>query len=196
MAKQIIAISRQFGSGGHSIGKAVAEKLGVPFYDQDIVHQVALEAGYADDVIKKFEDNDLTRGQRFVYGFFGNGPMSTSVYQYMWDAEKKVILELAEKGPCVIVGRCADALLGGREDVLTVFIHAPKEYRKKRIEERYDETDESVESRMEKKDRMRVSRYEANTGLKFGDATHFDLALDSAALGEELCKDFILQAAK
>lgn len=196
MTKQIITISRQFGSGGHSIGKAVADKLGIPFYDQDIVHKVAAESGYTDDIIKKYEDYDLSRGQRFLYGIFGNGPMSTSIYQYMWEAEKKAILDIAKKGPCVIVGRYADALLGDRDDVLTVFIHAPAEYRKDRIAKRYKDTGESIDTRLEKKDRMRKARYETNTGLKWGDATHFDLALDSAALGEDTCINFIIKAAE
>ncbi len=121
MKKNIITISREFGSGGRTIGKTVAERLGVPCYDKELVKQVALESGFDPKFIE--ERGESAPGKnRFAYAFLGRGTPGVmggmSASDFLWTIQYRVIQDLAEKGPCVIVGRCADYILREREDCL------------------------------------------------------------------------------
>ena len=139
MSKQIITISREFGSGGRSVGKRVAELLDVPYYDKKLVEQVAVETGFDEKFIEQEGEYASPWQSLMSYAFPGgarlrhpvNSGLSTA--DFLWVIQCRVILDLAEKGPCVIVGRCADYILRDREDVLNVFIHAPIPYRADRV---------------------------------------------------------------
>ena len=121
MKKRIITISREFGSGGRFIGEEVAKKLGITYYDKDIIGQIAEQSGLSPEYIKENAELSPKKGL-FAYAFAGRDITGKSIEDMVYEAQRKVILELAGKEPCVIVGRSADYILSGRDDVLNVFI--------------------------------------------------------------------------
>ncbi len=195
MSKRIITISRQFGSGGHSIAKQVAERLGIAFYDGELITEVARQSGLSEDFIRENEEY-ASHANSFLYQL----AMSTSgtygypsVYQKLYEAQTKVIEEIAEKEPCVIVGRCADYILREREDCLHVFIHADNEHRAAHILEKYGETEKSMAQRIKEKDSRRRNYYRFHTDREWGICANYHIALDSGYLGEDLCVGLICQ---
>ncbi len=194
--KKIITVSRQFGSGGRSIGKQVAEKLGYAYYDSALVKKVAEETGFDPAYIA--DAGEYAPGKSiFSYAFSSatvHGGMSAG--DYLWAAQCKVILELAEKGNCVIVGRCADYILRERDDCLNVFIYADTAYKAKRIVELYGVTDKSPEKRLADKDGKRRVNYKYFTGREWGDTANYHLCLDSSFFSQEKCADIIAESAK
>lgn len=199
MAPRIITISREFGSGGRSIGRKVAEALGIPFYDKELVEQTALESGFAPSFVEEHGEHSPSKS-RFAYAFSHqavpgalNG-MSTA--DFLWSVQCHVIQQLVEQGPCVIVGRNADYILKDREDVLNVFIHADLDFRADRIVRLYGESEKSPEARLNEKDKRRRINYQHYTGRTWGVANNYHLCLDSGKLGIDQCVDLILAAAK
>lgn len=190
MGNRIITISRQFGSGGRTIGKETAAKLGIPCYDFELITKIAEESGFAEEYIK--EQGEYTaHGNWFVNAFAGRDFNGYSNQDYIWNIQRRVILELAEKESCVIVGRCADYILKDVADCLTVFIHADMDKRAKRIVEKYGESDEAPEKRLRDKDKRRAAYYQFYTDMKWGAMENYDIALNSGALGIEKCVDII-----
>ena len=196
MKKRIITISRQFGSGGHSIAKAAAERMGIPFYDNQLITEVARQSGLSEEFIRENEEY-ASHSNSFLYQL----AMSTagtygypSVYQKLYEAQTKVIEEIANKESCVIVGRCADYILKDREDCLHVFIHADNEHRATHILEKYGATDKTISQRIKDKDNRRRNYYRFHTDREWGVAANYNLALDSGVLGEELCVELICKA--
>ncbi len=192
MEKKIITISREFGSGGRTIGRAIAERLGIPFYDKELVDQIALESGFAPKFIE--ENGEHAPGKsRLSYVFASQGVPGImnglSTADFLWSIQCSVILQLAEQGPCVIVGRNADYILKDRKDVLDVFIHADMDYRADRIVRLYGESEKSPVARLQEKDKRRQINYQHYTGRVWGNANNYDLCLNSAVLGEENCVD-------
>ena len=185
MAK-IVTISREFGSGGRTVGKQVAQKLNIPCYDQELIEKIAEESGFAPAYIKEQGEYAARAGwlSNALAGRFSNG---LTTQDQLWLLQRKVILELAEKGPCVIVGRCADYILRNEADCLTAFIHADMEKRGQRIVEIYGEREESPEKRLRDKDKRRAAYYQVYTDMTWGDARHYHVALDSGVLGIETC---------
>ncbi|MBE6924007.1 MAG: cytidylate kinase-like family protein [Ruminococcaceae bacterium] len=199
MATKIITISREFGSGGRTIGRQVAEALGIPFYDKELVEQVALESGFAPDFVAENAEHSPS-ANRFAYAFSQqavpgafNG-MSTA--DILWSIQCSVIQQLAEKGPCVIVGRNADYILKDRTDVLNVYIHAPIEQRAERIVRLYGESEKKPEARLNEKDKRRRINYQHYTGRTWGAPQNYALCLDSGALSIEKCVELIVSASK
>ena len=195
MEKRIITISREFGSGGRTIGRMVAEKLGIPFYDKELVDQIALESGFAPKFVE--EHGEHAPGKTlFAYAFAPQGipgvmnGMSTA--DFLWHIQCSGILQLAEKGPCVIVGRNADYILKDREDTLHAFIHADMAYRADRIVRLYGESEKSPEARLNEKDKRRHVNYQHYTGRVWGTAQNYDLCLNSGTIGIEECADIIV----
>ena len=195
MEKKIITISREFGSGGRTIGHKVAEKLGIPFYDKELVDQVALESGFAPKFVEEHGEHAPGRSL-FSYAFAPQGVpgvmngMSTA--DFLWNIQCSVILQLAEKGPCVIVGRNADYILKDRKDVLHTYIHADKAFRADRIVRLYGESEKSPEARLHEKDRRRHVNYQHYTGRVWGTAQNYDICLNSGTLGIDACVDIIV----
>lgn len=193
MSKNVITVSRQFGSGGRSIAKAVAEKLGYAYYDSELVLRVAQETGFDPSYIA--EAGEYAPGKSILSYAFTSMPHSSgaaaSASDYLWAAQSKVIMELAEKGNCVIVGRCADYILRERDDCLNVFIYAPKEYKARRIVELYGESDKSPEKRLDEKDAKRRANYKYFTGKDWGVTENYHISLDSAAIGHDKCVEII-----
>lgn len=194
MKKNIITISREFGSGGRSIGHMLAERLGIPFYDKELVDHIALESGFAPNFVE--EHGEHAPGKSiFSYAFAHHsvpGVMAgLSTADFLWNVQCSVILQLAEQGPCVIVGRNADYILKDRDDCLHVYIHADKEFRADRIVRLYGESEKSPESRLDEKDKRRKANYLHYTGQTWGKAQNYDICLDSGALGVEKCVDIL-----
>lgn len=191
MNKRIITISREFGSGGRTIGKQLAEKLGVSCYDKELIEKLAEQTGLAKKYIE--EQGEYAPSMHpFSYAFVGRSVNGMSMSDYLWKEQRKKIQEIAEKESCVIVGRCADYILREREDVLNIFIHAPQEYRTKRIVEVYGETDTKPEKRLREKDKKRAINYQYYTEQQWGRAANYHLTLDSSVFGIEGCVKLIL----
>lgn len=190
--KRIITISRQFGSGGHSIGEMVAKRLSYSFYDKDLIEKVAKESGFSEKYIEEQGEYSPSEN-RFSYAFVGRDINGMSPNDYLWMMQRKVIRELAEQEPCVIVGRCADYILRDRDDILNVFIHADMEKRAKRIVELYGKTDKTPEKRLREKDKKRKINYKYYTEQDWGMAVNYHLTLDSGEFGIEKCADIIVK---
>lgn len=199
MKWNILTVGRQFGSGGRTIAKSVAERLGIPYYDKEIVEKVALETGFSEDYIEQIGEH--ARGKSVWSYAFSNpgvpgimGGMSAS--DFLWVIQRKVILDLAEKGPCVIVGRCADQILKERDDVLRVFIHASDEFRAERIVRLYGESEHKPEKRLADKDAKRRAHYKHYTGEEWGNSQNYHMCLDSGVIGIEKCANYIVSVMK
>lgn len=190
MGNRIITISREFGSGGRTIGKRVAERLGIPCYDAQLIQKIAEESGFAEEYIQ--EEGEYTSGG-WLSAAFASRSMGPTNQDKLWAVQTKIILELAEKGSCVIVGRCADYILRDRADCLRVFIHSALEHRAERIVKEYGETDVSPEQRLKDKDKRRATYYRFYTDMKWGQARNYQVALDSGELGLDKCVDIIAQ---
>ena len=188
MSNRIITISREFGSGGRTIGRKVAEKLGIPCYDAELIQKIADESGFAPDYIKE-EGEYATPG--WFTPFFSNRSMGPTNQDQLWTIQRNIILELASKGPCVIVGRCADFILKDHADCLNVFIHASMEHRAERIVNEYGEREESPEQRLKDKDKRRAAYHRFYTNMKWGHAQNYHLCLDSGALGIDKCIELL-----
>lgn len=189
---KIITISREFGSGGRTIGNNVAEKLGIKCYDSFIIAETAKESGFTEEYVKAQSEDTHVSG---VFGWLAGTYYGDTNTQQIWSIQYDVIRDIASKGPCVIVGRCADYILHDFDNVLRVFIHAEEEKRIKRIIEEYGDTDEEPHARLREKDKKRKAYYEFVTGEEWGKAENFDLALNSGTLGIDACVDLIVSAA-
>ena len=199
MEKKIITISREFGSGGRSVGRMVAERLGIPFYDKELVEQIALESGFAPKFVEEHGEHSPS-GSLFSYAFAPQGVPGImnglSTADFLWNIQCSVILQLAEQGPCVIVGRNADYILKDRQDALHVYVFADAPYRAERIVRLYGESEKTPEQRLNEKDKRRRVNYQHYTGRTWGQAQNYDLCLDTGVLGEEFCKEVIVKAYK
>lgn len=196
--KTIITISREFGSGGRSIGRLVAERMGYSFYDKELVNQVAERSGFAPAFIEESGEYASTKNSLlFAIATAGQyGLEGLSMYDKLYIEQTRIIGELAETGNCVIVGRCADYVLRERKDCLHVFIHADMASRARRIVERYGEQDKSPEKRLEEKDQKRKVYYKNYTGRVWGQAQNYDICLNSGVLGVDTCAELIVDACK
>ena len=199
MTKRIITISREFGSGGRSIGKELAQQLGWKYYDKELVNAVALETGFDAGYIEENGEHAPT-ASNFAYAFTHPGVAGLmrgmSITDFIWCAQREVILKIAQEEPCVIVGRNADYILKDRKNVLNVFIHADMDFRTDRIVRLYGESEKSPESRLQEKDKRRKVNYQHYTGQVWGMAENYDLCLNSASLGIENCIDIISKMAQ
>ena len=200
MNKQIITISREFGSGGRSVGHRVAQLLDVPYYDKELVKQVAVETGFDEKFIEHEGEYASPWQSMLSYAFAGNGTRQhmngLSTADFLWVIQCRVIMDLADKGPCVIVGRCADHILRERKDVLNVFIHAPIPFRADRVVRLYGESDVEPEKRLEEKDKRRRAYYKHYTDRDWGMSQNYHLSLDSSLVGVERCAQLILDVAR
>lgn len=195
MKKKIITISRQFGSGGRTVGRLVAEKLGIPFYDKELVEQISLESGFAPKFVE--EHGEHAPGKTlFAYAFAPQGVpgvmngMSTA--DFLWHIQCNAILQLADNGPCVIVGRNADYILKDRKDAFHAYIHADMEHRADRIVRLYGESEKKPETRLNEKDKRRALNYQHYTGRTWGDAKNYDICINTGKIDIEKAANLIV----
>ena len=195
MEKQIITISREFGSGGRTMGRKIAEKLGIPFYDKELVDQIAVESGFAPKFVEEHGEHSPS-SSFFSYAFAPQGVPGImnglSTADFLWNIQCSVILQLADRGPCVIVGRNADYILKDRQDALHVYVFADAPYRAERIVRLYGESEKSPETRLQEKDKRRSVNYQHYTGRVWGAAENYDISLNTGVIGVEKAAEIIL----
>lgn len=183
---KIITISREFGSGGRTIGKKLAETLGIPCYDEELIDKIASESGFNKEFIQ--ERSEYTpQGGWLANAFSDRGYDGLSTQDYLWNIQNEVILDIATKEDCVIVGRCAEYILREKADLLKVFIYADMEQRSERIVKLYGERDNSPKKRLKDKDKRRIAFYHIYTDMEWGKAQNYDLTLNSGTLGIDKC---------
>lgn len=194
MKKRVITISREFGSGGHSIGKIVAETLGIEFYDQELLEKIAEETGFSQEFIKEAAEYSTAKNSllfNLVMNRSLNGRTEPSPADTIYFAQTKIIKSLAESESCVIVGRCSDYILRDNNDCLHIFIYSDTQDRAKRILERYGENEKPIHKRIADKDARRKIYYSHYTDRPWGIPQNYDLCLNSGILGEEVCVNII-----
>lgn len=199
--KTIITISREFGSGGREIGKMIAEQLKIPFYDKELIEIAAKESGIDKEL---FEENDNRTSKGFhllgALGYSLGGPLSSitqlSLNDRLFMVQSQVVAQVAQNGPCVIVGRCADYVLRERKDVLNVFIHGNMKERKERAVHSYEVDVRDIESSIQKIDKGRANYYDYYTDRKWGQAENYDICINSSTFGLAGTADIIIDLAK
>lgn len=195
MRKNIITISREFGSGGRTIGKEVAKRLNIPFYDKELIEKVARGSGLNVNYIEEHGEY-APSSNPFAYAFLGHYIDGMSMNDYIWMMQRKIILELVQEGPCVIVGRCADYILRDRDDCFNVFICSDLDKKVERIVRLYGETDEKPEKRLADKDKKRRANYKYYTDQVWGLAQNYHLCLNSGEIGIDKCTELIVDLVK
>lgn len=211
--KSIITISREFGSGGHTIGQLVAKELNVPFYDKEIIDMAAKDSGLSAEFISKNEQNitsswlyTMLLGASYATPVSSGVTASTAVptlplADQVFNAQRKVIIELAQKGPCVIVGRCSDYILKhaeeiNKDDLFNVFIYAPLEDKVKRAIEQKGLNPETAEKEVKLIDKRRANHYNTFTERTWGNRSHYDLLVNSSMVGLEETARMICEIVK
>ena len=197
--KKIVTISREFGSGGRTIGKMVAEKLGYAFYDTEIIDQVVRDTGLSREIVERYAEY-ATHKNSFLYSLAvnagGDNYSGLSFANRVQVAQVNLIKKLADEGNCVIMGRGADYILREREDCLNVFVRANMDFRAKHVLEAYGETDVKIEDRLHDKDVRRKVFYRSFAMREWGACENYNLMLDSGVIGIEKCADIICSIVK
>lgn len=195
----IITIARQFGSGGRQVGIELAQRCGIPFYDKELLEIVKQNSDLHPDVL---ESADEKANNSLLYalatGSYLNvgrlmGSTEPPVNDQLFFLQSDAIRKLADTGPCVIVGRCSDYVLREHPRAVHVFLHAPMEARRQRIQRLYDLPQDRAEARILRTDKQRANYYYYYTDRKWGRATHYDLAIDTAATGVDGAVDVIVK---
>ena len=197
MKKKIVTISRQYGSGGRYIGENLAKAMGVPCYDEKLIDMVAKESGFAQSFVAE-KGERMTGSLLFNIASslsFANNVFSTNngvtLQDEIYFTQNRIIKELADKGPCVIVGRCADYVLKDNPNVVSVFVHADEKFCLDRAMERNSMTEKEMKKYIEKTDKFRGDFYRYHTGHEWADARNYDLCLNSGKLGFQKCVEEI-----
>ena len=197
----IITVGRQFGSGGREIGELVAQHYGIKCYDKELLSRAAKESGFCEEMIQNHDERPTNSFlynlvmDTYSFGYnassFVDMPISHKVFLAQFDTIKKI----ADEGPCVIVGRCADYALSDYDNVLNLFIYADEDAKIRRIKERFEDvkTDDQAKDMMNKKDKQRQSYYNYYSSKKWGRADSYDLCINSSKLGIEGTVKFIIQ---
>lgn len=195
---KIITIGRELGSGGREIGMKLAERLGIPFYDKEILSEAAKKSGYTKEL---FERNDEKPTNSFLYALamgvnnFGTAyqrPLVMEVYL----AQFETIRKLADEGPCIFIGRCSDYVLNDRNGVVNVFVHADMKTRVKRTMEKHDISEKEAEGMCLRNDKDRASYYNYYSNHSWGDARYYDLCLNTSKIDLDKAVDLIIEYSK
>ena len=197
----VITIGRQFGSGGREIGEKLAKAYDIGYYDRELLARTAKESGFCEEILMNHDERPTNSFlynlviDTYSFGYnsssFVDMPISQKVFLAQFDTIKKI----ADEGPCVIVGRCADYALADYDNVLNLFIHGNEECKIKRLKERFDDinTDDKAREMMNKKDKQRQSYYNYYSSKKWGRADSYDLCINSSILGIDGTVKFIIQ---
>lgn len=197
--KTVITIGRQFGSGGREIGEKVAEYFGITCYDKELLSRVSKESGFCEEMIQNHDERPTNSFlynlvmDTYSFGYnsssFVDMPISHKVFLAQFDTIKKI----AEEGPCVLVGRCADYALADADNVVNLFIYSDEESKTKRIMEKYDLSESKAKDMIIKKDKQRQSYYNYYSSKKWGRADSYDLCINSGVLGIDGTVKLIIQ---
>ena len=199
--KTVITIGRQFGSGGREIGEKLSKAYGINYFDRELLARAAKESGFCEEILQNHDERPTNSFlynlviDTYSFGYnssaFVDMPISQKVFLAQFDTIKKV----AEEGPCVIVGRCADYALDGRDNVINLFIYADEDFKIKRVMDIYDLDESKARDMINKKDKQRQSYYNYYTNRKWGKADTYDLCINSSVLGIDgsvkLIKQFV-----
>lgn len=199
----VICIARQFGSGGHDVGSALAKEMGIDFYDKELLKQAADKSGILQELFEKADEkptNSLLYSLSALESTAVKAPSYADYVGYlpndrMQNVISEVIREAADKGPCVIIGRCADYILRGRPGTFSVFIHAELDMRIQRVAKMHNMDEDAARSLIRKTDRSRANYYSFYTDRDWGSVNNYDLVLDGGRLGAEKSVQLIRQAA-
>lgn len=195
MSKRIITISREFGSGGRYLGEEIAKRLGMDYYDKEILVKVAEKTGLSQKYIEQVGEGAPHKHQ-FSYSFVGRNSTGASMGDYMDTIQREVILEAAEKGPCVIIGRCADYILRERTDCLNIFVCGNDKEKTERIMELYKLSETEAKKLMKETNKKRRVHYEYYTEQRWGEACNYSICLNSSDIGYEKCIDIVCNLAE
>lgn len=193
----VIVIGRQFGAGGREVGRALAERLGLPYYDKELLREAARQSGIREEVFRKADESRPS----FLGSLFGLGASGT-VESYttsamsrsgLYKAQSEVVEEIASRGPCVLVGRTADYVLREMPNLVSLFLHAPLDKRAVRIVGRGNcATGQDARQMAQKRDRLRESYYNFFTGRHWGHADNYHLSIDASSMTTPQIVDFIV----
>lgn len=193
----IIVIGRQYGSGGRAIGKKIADRLAIPYFDKEILTEASRKSGIDSNVFSTADEKKPGILRSFLSSLYGStiyDTQSAMSPEKIYEAQSRVIKAIAENGPCVIVGRTADYILRDKKNLVSIFIHASEKHRARRLISRSEasETSRAISIAL-KKDKERSEFYGYFTGRKWGDAANYDLSVDSSAISQDDLVDIILQ---
>ena len=195
--KTIITIGRQFGSAGREIGEKLAKEFNIPCYDKELLTRAAKESGFCEELIQNHDERPTNSFlynlvmDTYSFGYNAAGLIDMPISQKVFLAQFDAIKKMAEEGPCIIVGRCADYALADYDNCLSIFIHADKACKVKRIMEKYSLTESKAKDMIAKKDRQRQSYYNYYSNKKWGQASSYNLSIDSGILGIDGTVDLI-----
>ena len=190
MSRKIITISREFGSGGRFIGEEVSKKLGIAYYDKDIIAKVAKKSGLDSKFIEQRGEYSATKSI-FAYGLIARNSDGSSIEDYIYRFQRDLILELAEKEPCVIIGRCADFILRERKDCVNFFLFGNEKEKTERIMRLYELSETDAKKLMKDTDKKRSNNYNYYTDQKWGNMKNYTLSMNTSEIGYDACVDII-----
>ena len=202
MANKIYTIGREFGSGGREVGEKLAAKLGIKLYDKELLQQAAKDSGFCEEI---FENHDEKPTNSFLYslvmdtyslGYTNSAYMDMPINHKIFLAQFDAIKKLADEGPCVMVGRCADYALADWKDCFSVFVHADFDWRINRLAAKHNKSPKEAKDMITKTDKSRASYYNYYTNKKWGAAKSYNLCIDSSKLGIENSVRTIIEAIK
>ena len=190
----IITIGRQYGSGGREIGEKLAKRMNVPYYDKELLTEAARESGLSEELFLQSDEkptNSLLYALAMGNSYANRPPLNHTIFMAQFETIKKI----AQNGPCVIVGRCADYSLRHMKNMVSVFVHASMEYRMERAINQYHVPEKQAKGVLARPDKQRASYYNFYTDQNWSDVRNYDLALDSSKIGVEGAVDVILEYA-
>jgi cytidylate kinase len=198
MSKKIITVSREFGSGGRSIARMIAERLGYAYYDKSLIAGIAREHGLSEVFVEEYGEYAVSKNQ-LVFDFSVDNPgrygSNLSIYDQLYIFQHNYITGLAEKEPCVIVGRCADFILRDRADCLHAFFYADMDFRLDRIANASGRKIDNPEKRLKEMDERRKAYYRHYTGRRWGESGNYHIAMNTGAIGIDRCARIIAELA-
>ena len=193
---KIITIGREFGSGGREIGRRLSDALGIAYYDQEVIVEIAKRTKLSEQYVHQIMEHRPVTPFPIHFGcsFYNLPNPAWDQNMAIYKEQRDIILEMAQKSDCVIVGRCADYILREHKDLLRVFIYAPMEERIRRSVEEYGDKESNMEAFVARKDKQRASYYNYFTSVRWGDRKSYDLCINSA-LGLDTAVELIRTAA-
>lgn len=192
---KVIVIGHEYGSGARNIGKAVAEQLGLKYYDSTIVHEIALESGFDEEFVK-VNSEYASEKNSFLFNLNNWSMTGPTIQDQIYIAQSNIIKELAEGGDCVFVGHCSDYILRDHDNVFTVFLHGSLESRVKRVVEEYQEELKDPKKEIDNRDKKRVTYYRYYTGRKMNDLKNYHVTLDTGVVATDAVVSAIVNCVK
>lgn len=196
MDKFVITIARQYGSGGKTIGEMLAKDLGIEYYNKDLIIKASEESGINVDLFANADEKSKSPFSKFKKKNYGGEVLPPSDANFtseenLFNYQAKIIRDLADKESCIIIGRAADYILKDRDNVLSVFVHAPHDFLMEQAAKKHSMSSKELEKYIAKIDKERAEYYKLHTGREWTDARNYDLCLDSSKLGFERCVEEI-----